>query len=203
MKGEADAGRLGSVRKLQAGMDSWFVRHISALKTVMRMIVGVVWGIDGALKFGPGVTSNIVGMISGEGANQPAWLAPWFNFWSQTVATNPTFFVTSIGILEFTLGLSLIVGLGRKVAYTGGFFLSLLIWSVPEGFGGPYGPGSTDIGTGIIYALVFLFLLILNAAFGPSELSLDAVIERRWPAWRRIAELRSSVESTAPPTQTL
>jgi uncharacterized membrane protein YphA (DoxX/SURF4 family) len=105
-----------------------------------------------------------------------------------------------VGALEFTLGLSLIVGVGRKVAYTGGFFLSLLIWSVPEGFGGPYGPGSTDIGTGIIYAFVFLFLLILNAAFGPSEFSLDAIIERRWPAWARIAELRSSVTKTAHPT---
>jgi nitrite reductase (NO-forming) len=189
----------GGVRKLQEGLDSWFVRHVSALKTGMRMIVGVVWGIDGALKFQPGVASNMVGMIADAGASQPAWLAPWFNFWSQTVATNPAFFVTSVGTLEFALGLSLIVGVGRKVAYTGGFFLSLLIWSVPEGFGGPYGPGSTDIGTGIIYAFVFLFLLILNAAFGPSEFSLDAVIERRWPAWRRIAEVRSSVPRTVSP----
>ncbi len=203
MTGETKTGAQAGVRKLQETADSWFVRHVSALKGAMRMIVGVVWGIDGALKFQPGVASNMVGMIADAGSNQPAWLAPWFAFWGQTVATNPTFFVTSVGTLEFVLGLSLILGIGRKVGYTGGFFLSLLIWSVPEGFGGPYGPGSTDIGTGIIYAFVFLFLMILNAAFGPSEFSLDAVIERRWPGWCRIAELRVSVSRTLPATQTL
>ncbi|MEK6987599.1 MAG: hypothetical protein AABX97_05820, partial [Candidatus Thermoplasmatota archaeon] len=28
-------------------------------------------------------------------------------------------------------------------------------------------------------------------AFGPSHFSLDALIERRWPAWKRLAEIRS------------
>src|SRR5256886_3031064 len=76
----------------------------------------------------------------------------------------------------------------RKVAYTAGFLLSLIIWSVPEGFGGPYGPSSTDIGTGIIYAFVFLLLMIINATFGPSRGSLDYAIERRWPAWKNASE---------------
>ncbi len=106
---------------------------------------------------------------------------------------NPGFFVTTIGLLELALALAfaLVAGFLRKIAYTGGFFLSLVIWSVPEGFGGPYGPSSTDIGTGIIYAFVFLLLLIVNSAFGPSHFSLDALIERRWPAWKRLAEIRS------------
>ncbi|TMI31469.1 hypothetical protein E6H29_04480 [Candidatus Bathyarchaeota archaeon] len=85
----------------------------------------------------------------------------------------------------------LITGFLRKLAYTAGFFLSLLIWSVPEGFGGPYGPGSTDIGTGVIYAFVFVFLLLTNATYGTSRFSLDQLIEKRWPSWRRVAELRS------------
>jgi uncharacterized membrane protein YphA (DoxX/SURF4 family) len=178
--------------------DPWFVRHVSTLKAAMRMIVGLVWGIDGALKFVPGVANNIVGMIANAGAGQPAWLAPWFSFWNQIVGANPSLFVTSIGTLEFALGISLILGFARKLAYAGGFVLSLLIWSIPEGFGGPYGGGGTDIGTGIIYAFVFVFLMILNAAFGPSEFSLDALIERRLAWWRRIAELRTSKAQTLP-----
>ena len=36
--------------------------------------------------------------------------------------------------------------------------MSLVIWSTAEGFGGPYAPGSTDIGAAIIYLVVFLAL---------------------------------------------
>ncbi len=191
--------------QIQESADSWFVRHVGPLKTAMRVVFGIVWLIDGALKFQPGVADSLAGMISDAGRGQPAWLEPWFSFWSATVAGNPGFFATSIGLLELLLAVALIAGFLRKIAYTGGFFLSLVIWSVPEGFGGPYGPGSTDIGTGVIYAFGFLFLLILNAAFGPSRLSLDALIESRWPAWRRLAELRGEPRASVAegPTQRL
>jgi len=131
-------------------------------------------------------------MISDAGQGQPSWLQPWFGFWSQTVSANPGFFVTTIGALELALGFALLLGFMRKVAYTAGIFLSLVIWSVPEGFGGPYGPSSTDIGTGIIYAFVFLLLMIINAAFGPSRWSLDYAVERRWPTWKKVSEIRSA-----------
>ncbi len=177
---------------LQTSLDNWFLRNLVPLKTAMRVIIGVVWGIDGGLKFQPGVAEALPGMISDAGQGQPSWLAPWFHFWSQAVLGNPALVTFSIGSLELALALALLLGFLRKIAYTGGFALSLLIWSVPEGFGGPYGPGSTDIGTGIIYAFAFLFLLIINAAFGPSRYSLDYLLERRWPGWRRLAEIRNT-----------
>ena len=182
---------------LQASLDNWFVRHVGALKTAMRIVFGAVWAVDGALKFSPGVADALPGQIADVAAGQPAWLQPWFSFWQQTVSSNPAFFSTTIGVLELLLGFSLVAGFLRKVAYTGGFLLSLVIWSVPEGFGGAYGPSSTDIGTGIIYAFVFLLLLIVNATYGPSRFSLDAVIERRWPRWKRIAEIRSGGDAAA------
>jgi thiosulfate dehydrogenase (quinone) large subunit len=64
------------------------------------------------------------------------------------------------------------------------------LWSVPEGYGGPYGPGSSDIGTGILYAIVAFMLLIINATFGPSRYSLDFLIERKWRWWKKIAEIK-------------
>lgn len=191
------------VLRLQESADNWFVRHVAALKSAMRIIFGAVWAIDGVLKFEPGVADSLSGMISDAGQGQPGWLQPWFSFWSQTVSANPAFFTTSIGLLEIVLAFTLIFGFLRKIAYTGGFFLSMVIWSVPEGFGGPYGPSSTDIGTGIIYAFAFLFLMILNATYGPSRWSLDYLIERRWPGWRRIAEFRGEPASPVPPTQSL
>ena len=84
------------------------------------------------------------------------------------------------GIGEPALASALILGLLRKVADTFGFFLSLVIWSVPGWFRGPSGPGSTEIGTGLVYAPVFVHLLLIDATFGPSRYSLDHAIERRW-----------------------
>ena len=89
----------------------------------------------------------------------------------------------------------------------GGVILSVLIWAVPEGFGGPYqsGSGGTDIGTGIIYAIAFLGLILINATYGPSRTSLDYYIERKFPGWARVAEFGKSPakagDGTTPPVE--
>ena len=166
----------------------WLHENSVVLKAVIRAVFGVVWLIDGMLKFQPGMAGTFVQMITSAGQGQPAWLTPWFTFWAGFVSQDPGFWVLLIGAGEIALGLGLIFGVLRKTAYVAGFFLSLLIWAVPEGIGGPYGPSSTDIGTGIIYALVFLNLMIVNATYGPSRLSLDFWIEKRIKWWRALAE---------------
>jgi thiosulfate dehydrogenase (quinone) large subunit len=166
----------------------WWASNAQTLKTLFRMVFGLIWLIDGSLKFAPGFVGAFAGSISGSG--QPAWLQGWFSFWATQVNGDPAFWVYLVGSLELLLGLALIFGFVRKVAYAGGAILSLFIWAVPEGFGGPYGPGSTDIGTGAMYALLFLALILLNATYGPSRWSLDAWIERRVGWWARLAELR-------------
>ncbi len=180
------------MQSLQVGLDNWFVRNVSALKVVLRVIFGMFWLIDGALKFQPGLVNVFPDMIRSASDGQPAWLAGWFSFWASTTSSNPAFFVYSTGVLEVTIGACLTLGLLRKLTYTASFFVSLVIWSVPEGFGGPYGPGSTDIGTGIVYALASLLFLMVNAVFGPSRSSLDSQIEKRRPGWKKIAEVRST-----------
>jgi nitrite reductase (NO-forming) len=167
--------------------DSWFERNVYSLKSFMRIAFGVVWLIDGILKFRL-TPSAFSSMITTVGEGQPGWMLPWFSFWSRAVTVNPALFLYVVAVSETLLGLALILGAVRKPAYLAGIALSLLIWSVPEGFGGPYGPGSTDIGTGIIYAFVFIFLLIVNAGYGPSRLSVDYFIEKKYPKWRRVAE---------------
>jgi uncharacterized membrane protein YphA (DoxX/SURF4 family) len=164
----------------------WVVRNVQWLKSLIRIIVGVVWLVDGSLKFQPGFVDSFPNLI--KTAGQPGWLQPWFNFWYSVTVANAAPFVYGTGTLEILLGVTLVLGLIRKIAYVGGFLLSLLIWSVPEGFGGPYGPGSTDIGTGVVYSLVFLMLIMINAMSGPTKYSLDYYIERRFPRWKRIAE---------------
>ena len=162
------------------------VRNVYWLKSFIRIILGIVWLIDGYLKFQPGLVDSFPDLI--KSAGQPAWLQPWFNFWYNVTIRNAAPFVYGIGILEVSLGMALVLGVLRKLAYIGGVLLSLLIWAVPEGFGGPYGPGWTDIGTGIVYSFVFLSLIMINAMSGPSKYSLDYFIERRLPSWKRAAE---------------
>lgn len=179
------------MQSLQVALDNWFVTNVSALKVVLRVIFGAFWAIDGALKFQPGLVEVFPDIVRRAADGQPAWLAGWFSFWASVTSSNPAFFVYSTGALELGIAVCLIFGLLRKVAYTASFFVSFIIWSVPEGFGGAYGPGSTDIGTGIVYALASILFLVVNAVFGPSRYSLDHQIEKRYPGWKRIAEVRS------------
>ncbi len=174
----------------QVRLDSWIHRNREGLKSFLRIVFGLIWGIDGSLKFTPGLASAFPGMVQDAGSGQPGWLQGWFAFWATQTAQNPALWVYLTGTLELAIAFALILGFARKLAYGGGVVLSLFIWAVPEGFGGPYGPGATDIGTGVIYAFAFLLFMVLNATYGPSRYSLDRLLERHWPAWSRIAEIR-------------
>jgi nitrite reductase (NO-forming) len=131
--------------------------------------------------------SDVVNLVQSAGQGQPDWLAGWFNFWSSFVSANPSFILYSVGALELLLGFVLVLGFMRKVTYFGGIILSLIIWSIDEGFGGPYGPGSTDIGAAIIYVFVFLALLIIDSSSVTGRYSLDAIIERKTKWWSELA----------------
>lgn len=177
-------------RAAQEKLDGYFVRNAFVLKDVFRIVFGIIWAVDGGLKFQPGLSDTIAGMIADAGSGQPQWLAGWFSFWVAVVGSHPVFFTYFFGVLELSIAFSLILGFARKLGYGAGFLTGLVIWSIPEGFGGPYGPGSTDIGTGIIYSMAFVALAILDATYGRSDYTLDSRIEKRIPWWWRIAEVK-------------
>jgi nitrite reductase (NO-forming) len=74
----------------------------------------------------------------------------------------------------------------------------LLVWGVPEGFGGPYSSGATDIGTGIIYALLFAALLAYARPAGAERLSLDRLLVGRWTWWWLVADPRGAARRWGP-----
>ena len=78
--------------------------------------------------------------------------------------------------------------MARRTGYAAGAIYTMLIWSVGEGFGGPYMAGSTDVGTGIVYALLFVTLLAFAPPARRERLSVDRVLASRWPWWRHLAE---------------
>ena len=163
----------------------------AAAAGAVRAAFGLTWAVDAYLKFQPTFLSGYLDLIKGAAQGQPGWLAPWFKFWVSTISLSPAFFAWSTRIIEVAIAISLLFGLGRKWMYLLSAIFSFIIWAVPEGFGGPYAPGATDIGTGVIYVLVFVALIVIDSALGRSPYSVDYYIERAFPNWRKIAEWAS------------
>lgn len=157
-------------------------RLASNMYLAMRWAFGAVWSVDAALKYEPAFYHGVLNMIKGADAGGPGWLNPWFHLWYQIIGMAPGIWAIVIIAVETAIALSLLLGLARRYTYVAGAAFSFLIWGVAEGFGGPYVAGSTDVGAGIIYALLFVSLLALDTVAEP-RYCLDTLIApnlRRW-----------------------
>jgi nitrite reductase (NO-forming) len=164
----------------------------SALPTaILRIVLGLAWTANAALKWFPAFAVAFLPMLTGASQDQPGFLKPWFNLVTAVASDGRApFLALGSAVMETYLAVALLTGFARKTTYAVGAIYTALIWATAEGFGGPYVPGiSTDVGAAIISSLLFLMLLINDAGVGFSRLSLDSVLERRVPGWRRVAEL--------------
>jgi nitrite reductase (NO-forming) len=159
-------------------------------KDALRIAFGVIWLIDATLKWLPGFKDSYMSTIMGIRDGQPQGLRWWFDFWINLQHPAVTFFWALVAVTETLIALALIFGFARKLTYIAAAGFSLLIWATAEGFGGPYTSGASDVGTALIYAVVFLGLLALNYYAGPSRLSVDYYLERRISWWWKLAEMR-------------
>ena len=159
-------------------------------KDSLRVAFGVIWGIDAVLKWLPGFKDSYMSTIMGIRDGQPHWLRFWFDFWINLQHPAATFFWALVATAESLIALALIFGFARKLTYLSAIGFSLLIWTTAERFGGPYTSGSSDIGTGIIYAVVFAGLLALSYYAGVARYSVDYYLEKRISWWWRVAEMR-------------
>jgi nitrite reductase (NO-forming) len=155
----------------------------------VRVAFGMVWLADAALKWLPAYRTNFLDQLRAGVQGQPRWLHPWFHLVVRLVSPRIALFAYGTAIVETLLALALLAGFARKFTYMGGAVYSLLVWATAEGFGGPYSGSSTDIGAAIIYVVVFLALLVVNARSETSRYSVDRLIERRWAWWHRVAEV--------------
>ena len=158
-------------------------------KTSLRVAFGLIWLIDAILKWLPGFRASYMATIMGQAQGQPGWLQPWFRFWIDLQHPDSAFFAYFVATIESLIAVALIVGFARKATYVVSIVFSLLIWATAEGFGGPYTSGSSDIGTAILYALVFAALLTFSYYDGTAPYSADAWLERRISWWHWIAEV--------------
>jgi nitrite reductase (NO-forming) len=168
------------------------LQHVRAncrAKDAFRIAFGLIWLIDAALKWEPAFRSGFTADLRMAAQGQPGWLHGWFHLWINMVAPNSGFFAYSTAVIETLIAVAVIVGFARKFTYISAALFSILIWATAEGFGGPYTSSSTDIGTAVIYAVVFMGLLTLDHETSPSRFSVDSLIERRVSWWHRIAEI--------------
>jgi thiosulfate dehydrogenase (quinone) large subunit len=155
---------------------------------IVRLLFGAIFGIDAVLKWLPGYRHTYISQLKSAAAGQPSWLHGWFHFWTSIQSSAPTVFAVITGLTETGLALVLLLGIARRAGYWVGMVYSLLVWAVGEGFGGPYVSGSTDVGTGIVYALLFLTLLTFASPARRERMSADRFLIARWPWWRTLAE---------------
>ncbi len=165
--------------------------RLSKRVAMLRIGFGVVWAVDAAFKFEPAFYRGILNTITAADAGEPSWLNPWFHAWFRIIGSNPQLFAVAIIIIESLIALSLLFGVARRLNYTLAIPFCLLIWSVSEGFGGPYVAGSTDIGAGLIYVFAFLLLYVLDGLTPPAW-SLDTWLEKRIAWWHVVAHPKTS-----------
>ncbi len=167
-------------------------------KDALRVAFGVIWAIDAALKWTSGFRQGYLGYLTSAAKGQPGWLHPWFSFWIDLQRPRVDLFVYLVASVETLIAVALLMGLARKITYIAAAAFSFLIWSTAEGFGGPYTAGSTDVGTSIIYVVVFLGLLALNMYASPARYSVDHYLEKRISWWWMLAEVRRPRASQHP-----
>ncbi len=154
----------------------------------VRAAFGVVMAVDAWLKWQPSFAAHYVGYLQNAAKAQPDWLSPWFNFWLRIVPPNADLFISATRVIETAIAIGLLLGLARRFTYSLGAVFSLLIWATAEGFGGPYTAGATNLGPALVYALVFIALILFARILGSTPYSLDYHIGRRFPIWGSLME---------------
>jgi uncharacterized membrane protein YphA (DoxX/SURF4 family) len=131
---------------------------------VVRMAFGVIWAVDAALKWLPSFAEyTLMDTLGGAAADQPPLVQAWIDGWIGVADAFPAGFAIGLALAETSIAVGLLGGVFTNAVCLAGAGVSLLIWSTGEGFGGPYGDGSTDVGASPIYVLVFALLAVVGA----------------------------------------
>ncbi len=141
-----------------------------------RILFGLVWAIDAFFKWQPDFYTKFTSYISGAAQGQAPWVVSWLDFWVNLVKGAPATFGILVAIIETLIAAGLILGVFSNLVQLGGGLFALAIWTTAEGFGGPYAPGSTDVGTAVIYAILFIALFASRSGM---SLGLDGLLTPR------------------------
>ncbi|MBO0769694.1 MAG: hypothetical protein J2O48_13505 [Solirubrobacterales bacterium] len=161
-----------------------------------RIAFGLAWAVDAAFKWVPAFQHRFISYLTSAEPGQPGLVRGWISGWVHVLKFCPGVFCHGLAIAETLLAIALITGALINLTTVVGAIVSFGIWSTAEGFGGPYMPGSTDIGASIIYVILFL---TLRSARAGNVLGLDPVIRTRFPRLARLCSPPADATSIAEP----
>lgn len=111
-----------------------------------RLMFGFLWAWDALFKLQPYFFTHFVGFLSAAEPGQPAWVAAWLHAWIAVITfISPVLFAVLAAIAEVVIAWSLLSGKLLRIVLPIGLIYSLMVWSTAQGFGGPFGIGSTGI----------------------------------------------------------
>ena len=94
--GSAEAGALAPWRLTGIGL--------------LRILFGVVWGVDAWFKRQPDFVNNFTSYLTGAQAGQPWPVHHWIGFWVSTVGVDPKLFAYLVALGETAIAIALILG---------------------------------------------------------------------------------------------
>ncbi|HEY5222466.1 MAG TPA: hypothetical protein VIJ18_05375 [Microbacteriaceae bacterium] len=131
---------------------------------MLRIAFGLVWAVDAWLKWLPSFAKHtLMGKLLAAGEGQPAPVHAWIDGWTHLIATAPRVFAVLLALAESLIAVGLLIGALTNAVCSAGALLSLTIWATGEGFGGPYGDGTTDVGASLVYVMAFALLGAVGA----------------------------------------
>jgi len=135
--------------------------------TIGRILFGLLWAFDASWKWHPYFFSHFASYVTQAEAGQPAWIVAYDQFVVHVIhLIGPGICGMLVAILETLLAVSLLSGKWLRLFLPLGALFTLGIWTTAEGWGGPYGAGSTGmpgnlVGNAVLYSFIFAFFMVV------------------------------------------
>ena len=84
---------------------------------LLRILFGIVWGIDAWFKWQPGFVNNFKDYLTGAQSNQPWPVHHWIGFWVNTVGVQPTVFAYAVAVGETAIAMSVHGSRSRSASF--------------------------------------------------------------------------------------
>jgi hypothetical protein len=144
---------------------------------LLRLLFGALWAFDAGWKWTPFFIHHSLSYLVQAQAGQPAWIVAYIQFFIDAFrAIGQETFGVIAALAETVIAVGLLAGRGMRFVLPFGLVYSLGVWTVAEGWGGPYGAvtgvGGDVLGTTIIYALIFVYLMVMYPPSRPQAQAL-------------------------------
>lgn len=133
---------------------------------ILRLLFGALWAFDAAWKWTPFFIDHSLSYLVQSQAGQPAWIVAYIQIFVDAIKlVGQQSFGIFAAVAETIIAVGLIANRGMRFVLPFGLLYSIGVWTTAEGWGGPYGAvtgvGGDVLGTTIIYALIFAYLMVM------------------------------------------